>query len=77
MSEIPQSNALAEANPESLTELLSRDPEGYSLQDRLRLIEALRSQRARFIESENAPKAPRAKTNLSSKSSAKAEDLGL
>jgi hypothetical protein len=45
--EIPQSTALAEADPNSLGELMSRDPEGYQRQDRDRIIAALRADRER------------------------------
>lgn len=52
MSEIPQSTALAEADPGSLSELMSRDPEGFSKQDRARIIHALREDRARREKAE-------------------------
>lgn len=45
--EIPQSPALSEATPDSLAELMSRDPEGFSQQDLARVVAALRAQRAR------------------------------
>lgn len=41
---IPASTALSEARPESLAELLSRDPEGYQKQDLDRIIEHYRAQ---------------------------------
>lgn len=44
---IPESNALAEADLTGLSELMSRDPEGFSQQDRARIISALRADRAR------------------------------
>lgn len=44
---IPQSTALSEADPASLSELMSRDPEGYQRQDRDNIIAALRADRAR------------------------------
>lgn len=50
--EIPQSAALAEADPGSLTELMSRDPEGFTKQDRGRIISALRADRARREQAE-------------------------
>lgn len=53
MGQIPQSEALAEAT-ESLTELLSRDPEGYSKRDRARIVEELREMRARWMKAELA-----------------------
>ncbi len=49
---IPQSNALAEASPVSLGELMSRDPRGYSRQDRDVIVAALRADRARRAEAE-------------------------
>lgn len=52
--EIPQSSALAEADPFSLSELMSRDPEGYKRQDRDRIIQALRENRARCEAAEKA-----------------------
>lgn len=52
MGEIPQSNALAEASPESLGELLSRDPFGYSRQDRDRVVADLRAMRAKWAAAE-------------------------
>ncbi len=76
---LPVSTALAEASPESLSELFSRDPEGYSTQDLDRVILALREQRARWAATASAPKPPRsskpAGANLVSKVSL--EDLGL
>lgn len=50
--EIPQSSALAEALPQSLDELFSRDPEGYSEKDLDRIIGALRDQRERWSKTE-------------------------
>lgn len=53
--EIPQSDALNEATREdSLAEVMSRDPEGLSRQDRDRIIAALRDQRARIAAAEAA-----------------------
>lgn len=61
---IPQSAALAEADPFSLSELMSRDPEGYNRQDRDRIIAALRQDRVRREAAEKAAgegkRAPRA-----------------
>ena len=50
--QIPKSPILAEASPESLSLLFSRDPEGYSKQDLSKIIEVLREQRARFAKAE-------------------------
>ena len=61
---LPISPALAEASSDSLTELFSRDPQGFSQRDRDRLIEELRAQRVRLKALEDAgtvPKAGRAK----------------
>lgn len=62
MSEIPQSTALKEASEsDSLAEVMSRDPEGLSRQDRDRIVTALREQRARVAAAEAAgTKLPRA-----------------
>ena len=46
--DIPQSSALAEAGADSLDELLNRDPEGYSKQDRARVIAGYREYRAKL-----------------------------
>ena len=55
IGEIPQSSALAEAGgPESLSELMSRDPESYSKQDRGNIVAALRADRARREAAEKA-----------------------
>lgn len=84
--EIPQSNALAEASSESLTELMSRDPEGYGKQDIAKIIEALRAQRARWDEMERQaaasgkPKRDKTKADTQAilkKASGTAEDMGL
>lgn len=57
--EIPQSTALAEATTDSLAEVMSRDPEGYSRQDRARIVEFLRAQRARQAAADSAGPKPR------------------
>lgn len=80
--EIPQSEALAEATGDSLAELMSRDPEGLSRQDRDRIVEALREQRARIAAAEAAGKPRRgpgtaAKVPLASKATKSMEDMGL
>lgn len=83
MSEIPQSNAIAETGSDSLTEVMSRDPEGYSRQDRDRIVEALRAQRARLaaVEEAGGGKTKRgptaAKLPLSSTATKPIEDMGL
>lgn len=83
-TQIPQSTALAEAETDSLTEVMSRDPEGYSRQDRDRIVEALRAQRERLAAADAAGVGSKtraapgtAKLPLSSKASSNPEDLGL
>lgn len=81
--EIPQSTALAEATPDSLSECMSRDPEGFTRQDRDRIIEAYRAQRERAAAGEAA--APKAKAKgfggkagtAAEVAPMSAEDLGL
>lgn len=82
IGQIPQSTALAEASPQSLAELMSRDPEGYSRQDRDRIITALRADRARREQAEKAagsrPAAAKTKgPGLGTATAAKPEDLDL
>jgi hypothetical protein len=78
---IPHSTALAEASPESLSELMSRDPESYQKQDLQRVIAALRAQREKWAMAEGGPKAPKpAKITgpgLLQKSVKTAEELGF
>lgn len=78
---IPQSNALAEADSSSIAEMLSRDPEGYTRQDRDKIVLIMREQRARWEAADAAePKRkPSAgpKAQLASSTAAKADDLGL
>ena len=71
---IPQSTALAEADPMSLVELMSRDPRGYQRQDRDRIIAALRADRARREEAE--AKAAAAGTKRKAPSAVKISELG-
>jgi hypothetical protein len=76
---LPQSSALAEASPDSLTELLSRDPEHYQDQDLDRIIALLREQRVRWKAAEGA-KPPRVKSGgvkLGTATTATLDDLGL
>ena len=51
---IPQSTALAEANSNSLSELFSRDPEGYTRKDLDSIIAEMRNQRLRWDAAEKA-----------------------
>lgn len=78
--EISQSTALAEAQEDSLTELFSRDPEGFQRQDRNRIVEALRAQREKWMIAEAAgaalPKAKKA-PNLLTRVAGTAEEIGL
>jgi len=75
--------ALAEASSDSLSELFSRDPEGYSQQDLAKIVSVLREQRVRWAATEaekpakgtrsaKAPAGPKATSTVVA-----AEDLGL
>lgn len=81
--EIPQSEALAEASPESLLEILSRDPFGFQRQDRDKVIAVLRAQRVKWELAEasgkKSPAAAKVTSNaaLSLLTQKKAGDLGL
>jgi uncharacterized protein YdaU (DUF1376 family) len=81
---LPQSQALAEVKADSLTELFSRDPEGYSEADMDKLIDGFRQQRARHQADEAAVAATGKKPAKAAKAevgveatTANAEDLGL
>lgn len=79
---IPQSSALSEASPDSLTELLSRDPEGYSRQDLDRIIALMREQRSRWEAAAAAAPKGRARvapgrSTLGTTVAASLDDLGL
>lgn len=80
VAEIPQSTAVAEATVDSLAEVMSRDPEGYSRQDRDRIVEFLRAQRARQAAADQAggskPKAA-PKLPLTTKATKSLGDMGL
>lgn len=75
---IPQSDALAEASPNSVSELLSKAPP-YTPEDRKRIVGILREQRVRWEAAEAAGLHTRAKkapaASLSTNKSP--EDLGL
>lgn len=80
--EIPQSQALAEASPESLSELFARDPEGYSKQDLARIVATLRDHRERMAKAEGdkpvrQPKVVGAKQVVTLQAKANASDLDL
>jgi len=51
---LPQSTALAEAEPESLSTLFSRDPEGYTQQDLATIVRVLQEQRERWLKAAEA-----------------------
>lgn len=76
MSLIPHSTALAEAKIDSLSELYSRDPEGYSKIDLDRLVADLRLQRERWAKTEAEGKKTPAKAK-SLIAAGNPEDLGL
>jgi hypothetical protein len=60
MALLPTSNALAEASPDSLSELFSRDPEQCTPEDDDKIILVLREQRARYMAAEaSGARAPR------------------
>jgi hypothetical protein len=80
LGKIPQSHALEEARTDSLAEFMSRDPEGFTRQDRGRMVLVLREQRARWeaTETQQKPKKISGKTGaLASSTTANADDLGL
>lgn len=78
---IPQSDALAEAKPESISEFLSRSPLSLTPEDRKKMVGILREQRGRWERAEaagehkRAPKEPKAAVSLETTKTA--EDLGL
>lgn len=78
---IPQSAALSEADPGSLTELMSRDPEGLQAQDRSQIIRLLREDRERREKAANDPSAPKPRAKSAEKGTAQVpinpETLGL
>lgn len=56
--QIPQSQALVEAGVESLSDLMSRNRETHTREDRDRIRAALREQRARWEATESQGKRP-------------------
>ena len=52
MPQLPISNALEEATPDSISDLLNRDPEGLTDADLDRLITELRANRERYEAAE-------------------------
>jgi hypothetical protein len=84
--ELPQSDALKEASEESLSDLMSRDPEGYSSQDIKKIIAINRAARVKWEEMEKLEattgkkKTEKTKADLTpllKKASGSAEDMGL
>lgn len=79
----PISDALAEAEPQSLMHILAKDPLQFSRQDRDQVVAALRAQRAKWEAAEAAEgKKPRAAKVLDKKAPSlvtkkSIEDLGL
>ncbi len=78
MNKLPQSTALREAGDgsESLSELMSRDPEGYQRADEDRIIAALRASAERWaaLEASGQTKAP-TKSKLATSSNLDLKDL--
>ena len=72
---IPQSDALAEASPESLSDLFSRDPGELGQGDLVRMIRELRKQRERWLAAGEDSEARRA-TPKAPRQAAKPVDLG-
>lgn len=78
MGTIPQSEALAEASPASMSELLARDPFELTRQNRDQIVEYYRSMRAKWAEAEARGEHKRAKKAPQSASiDVPIEDLGL
>ena len=81
MSDDPKITPLAEAAPESLDELFSRDPLKLQQQDIRNIINQLRDQRARWraAEASGATRAPKLKSTSPKKAvgTSSLEDLGL
>ena len=72
------SSPLAEVNPTSLDELVSRDPLGLSDQDVETIVGALRAQREKFQALEASGKRPTAaKTKVAATPGLSLADLGL
>ena len=58
--EIPQSPILSEVRAGSISELFSRDPESFTDEDRIRLVETLRQHRER-LQAAGATTKPKSK----------------
>lgn len=79
---LPHSDALAEASPDSISYLLTKDPFQLTRKDRDQAVLALRAQRARWAAAEAAgehsrPKKAASAAARSLTTTANAEDLGL
>lgn len=78
---IPHSPALAEAGPggESLSDLMSRDPTGWTQADEDRVLEAIRAQRERWaaLEASGQTRAGAKRAPLAKSTSLSAEDIGI
>lgn len=77
IGEIPLSPALAEASPDSISELFNRDPEGISRTDIARLVESMRAQRARCEAAEGAGKPIPRQKKAKLASPVNPDDLGI
>ena len=78
VGEIPLSSALREAEVDSLTELMSRDPESYTRQDRNAMVAALREMRKKWELAEASgvkAKAAKPKVALSLSTKSNIDDL--
>lgn len=70
-------NPLAEANPQSLDELFSRDPLSYQQQDREAIILEMRRYRKLWAQDEAAGKTKASKAPREKKPNLSLDDLGL
>jgi hypothetical protein len=76
--QLPQSSALAEASPDSVSILMDKDPEQYTRQDRDRIVKLLRANRERLAAAEAAgPTRKVAQAKVGTTVVEKPEDLGL
>ncbi len=73
-AQVPQSLALAEASPDSLTELFSRDPERLAETDLQRIIDELRKNRERLAKAQAEPRQAKRVTSVKSLVSSAAPD---
>ena len=66
---------LMEVGKESLSELFQRDPLDLSEQDLKKIVETLRGQRKLWQQTQDAPKAPRAKRDVGTKPSLSSAEM--